>query len=290
MALWISRKPNRHGPGESQGIGQHAPSWAGSWSTRNLDENGRSWGSLILAYRHRLRTLATKKSTGHNGSFNGVSYGGIGRFFFHLMFVCSISIYFQRNSWTRHILNFEVRPNWSTSWHLSRRKTSQCEWSMLIPLYMFYLGRVKSGNRNLSRNIEHLFIISSWTVLKVIDKHLQFEIVVIVLVCSGQLFSTSVITTADSARMSIQDATETSWPNNLWHVLWRIPCTVNFCLTLSYLFHPFNVRISWVTLPWCTLQQTMQTFQSGLALREQKAEPLLMHCSLPLITVQWKTA
>ena len=162
--------------------------------------------------------------------------------FFPFMFVCSISIYFHRNSWTRHILNFEVRPNWSTSWHLSRRKASQCEWSMLIPLYMFYLGRVKSGNRNLPRNIENLFIISSWTVLKVIYKHLQFEIVVIVLVCSGQLFSTSVITTADSARMSIQDATETSWPNNFWHVLWRIPCTVNFCLTLSYLLHPFNFQ------------------------------------------------
>lgn len=141
-----------------------------------------------------------------------------------------------------------------------------------------------------SRNIEHLFIISSWTVLKVIYKHLQFEIVVIVLVCSGQLFSTSVITTADSARMSIQDATETSWPNNLWNVLWRIPCTeflsysvlsvapIQFSGFLGSLYHGVlcNKQCRPSKVVWL----------SGSRKRN--------HCSctaaFPYFTVQWKTA
>ena len=61
MALWISRKQNRHNGGIT---GQRAAEPLSEADTRNLDENGRSWGSLILAYRHRLRTLALSNPQG----------------------------------------------------------------------------------------------------------------------------------------------------------------------------------------------------------------------------------
>ena len=124
--------------------------------------------------------------------------------------------------------HFEVQPNWSTSWHLSRRKALQRDkWSMLIRPLTACLHVLSWKSEVWEPEHRGTWNISSWRVLKIIlqastIRDCNFNVFFqrcIVLVCSGQLFSTSVITTADSARMSIQDATETSWPDDLWHVL-----------------------------------------------------------------------
>ncbi len=200
MALWISRKQNRH-------TGHHGA----TPGTRDLDDPaglGEVWSWLIVMDSEFLPS---------NLQGIGLSHGDDVGWFFSSGFLFCLFSQELLNSAHPH---FEVQPNWSTSWHLSRRKALERDkWSMLIRpltacLYMFYPGRVKYGNQNIAEHGTSL-LGQSW---RSYYKHLQFEIAIsmfffqrcIVLVCSGQLFSTSVITTADSARMSIQDATETS--------------------------------------------------------------------------------
>ena len=103
----------------------------------------------------------------------------------------------------------------------------------------FILEEWSMGTRT-SRNMEHLFLDSLEDhITSIYNSRLQFQCFFfqrcIVLVCSGQLFSTSVITTADSARMSIQDATETSWPDDLWNVLLEnsVHCEFLYSFVLS---------------------------------------------------------